>query len=68
MQQSQFGKAYQELLESGWTWQGHFFISPAGARLDNPSAEEILKLRAAMTVESVLAARAPQRAKTAFSA
>jgi hypothetical protein len=65
MQKSQFGKAYQELLESGWTWQGHFFISPSGARLDKPSAEEILKLRAAMTAKPGIAA---QRAKGASSA
>jgi hypothetical protein len=48
MLKSQFGEAYQELIDGGWTWQGKRFVSPSGAHIDNPSAEDILKLRAAM--------------------
>jgi hypothetical protein len=61
MLKSQFGAAYQALIEGGWTWQGKRFISPSGAHIDNPSAEEILKLRASMTVEPVKPARAATR-------
>jgi hypothetical protein len=68
MPMSQFGKVYQELTEAGWKWQGHRLISPSGTPIDNPTAEDLLKLRAAMSVESVLAAHAPQRAKGASSA
>ena len=68
MQKSQFGNAYQDLIDAGWKWHRNLFVSPSGASIDSPTAEEILKLRTNMTVESVKAARGPEQAKGASSA
>jgi hypothetical protein len=57
MQNHQFGEAVQELLENGWNWDGRTLTSPSNASIDNPTADEILKLRTGMRVKDVIAER-----------
>jgi hypothetical protein len=49
----------QEMVELGWWRDGVLLISPQGASIDNPAAEEISKLRNSMSVASVIAERSP---------
>jgi hypothetical protein len=58
VQKSPFADFCKDLLDLGWRWDGVVFISPLGESINNPTREEIAKLRTKATVASVIEGRA----------
>jgi hypothetical protein len=54
VQKSPFADFSQDLLGLGWRWDGAVFISSLGESINNPTREEISKLRTRATVASVI--------------
>lgn len=54
----------KDLLRLGWRWEGVVFTSPLGESIDNPTREEISKLRTKATVSSVIEGRSSSQIAT----
>jgi hypothetical protein len=67
VQKSPFADFSQDLLDLGWRWDGVVFISPLGESINNPTREEISKLRTKGSASALEDHSSPQFATEAGS-